>query len=109
MQPKNEVEVVEYTRDKKIADPNSLVLDGEGAVETPIAEITRKSFSWNRDRDCIVIEHQPAIAIYWNQDDGIALRQEDFFGDGSDIVIYFRPEHAERIANAILALAKRAR
>ena len=32
MKPKNEIEVVEYTRDKEVADPNSLVLDGDGEV-----------------------------------------------------------------------------
>ena len=32
MKPKNEAEVVEYSRDKKVADPNSLVLDGDGEV-----------------------------------------------------------------------------
>jgi hypothetical protein len=35
MNSKNETEVVEYSRDKKIVDPNSLVLDGDSEIETP--------------------------------------------------------------------------
>jgi len=36
MKPKNETEVVEYSRDKKIADTNSLVLDGDGEAGMPL-------------------------------------------------------------------------
>jgi hypothetical protein len=89
MNSKNETEVVEYSRDKKIADPNSLVLDGDSEIETPLPTeqeslpqepIETEKFCWNRDRDCIVVDHQPTIAIYWNKNDGITLRQEDFYG-----------------------------
>src|SRR6185312_15244547 len=114
MKPKNEIEVVEYTRDKKIADPNSLVLDGDREIETPLPTkqesppqepIETEKFCWHRDRGCIVVDHQPTIAIYWNQNDGITSRQEDFYGYG-DSVVHFRPEFAEKIAKAILALAR---
>ena len=117
MNSKNETEVVEYSRDKKIVDPNSLVLDGDSEIETPLPTeqgslprepIETKKFCWNRDRDCMVVDHQPTIAIYWNKNDGITLRQEDFYGYG-DSVVHFRPEFAEKVVQAILAITKRAR
>jgi hypothetical protein len=56
----------------------------------------------------MVVDHQPTIAIYWNKNDGITLRQEDFYGYG-DSVVHFRPEFAEKVVQAILAITKRAR
>ena len=114
MKPKNETEVVEYSRDKKIADPDSLVLDGGSATETVPsikAETPPQSideFVWRDNEDCVVVQHQPAIAIHLHSDGSVCIRQEDFWGD-RDQVVYFFPEHAETIAEAILALAKRAR
>jgi hypothetical protein len=70
-----EIEVVEYTPNKKIADPNSLVLDGDSEGETPPptkqesppqGPIETEKFCWNRDRSCIVVDHQPTIALYWS-------------------------------------------
>ena len=51
------------------------------------------------------MEHQPAIAVHANNQGGIVIRQEDFWGS-SDQVLYFRVEHAKKIVDAILALAK---
>lgn len=49
-----------------------------------------------------VIEPQQAIDIFENENGGISISQEDFLGEKS--VIWFLPEHAEKIANAILQI-----
>jgi len=108
-----EIEVVEYTRGKKIADPNSLVLDGDSEIETPSPSKQEmqepiEKFDWCKNQDRVVVHHQPAIAMHCHADGSICIRQEDFWRD-EDQVVYFFPEHAEKIANAILALAKEAR
>jgi hypothetical protein len=113
MKPKNEIEVAEYTRDKKIADPNSLVLDGDSEVETPLP-IKQESprherFNWHEEADHrIIVHHQPAIAVHTDPIDGsVVVRQEDFFGE-VDQIVYFQPEFADKVVQAILAFAKRA-
>jgi len=107
---KKEIEIIEYDPVKKKPDPNSadLVLDNE--IESPDepSPQERAEFNWVDDADCIVVEHQPTIAVYWNGSDGITVRQEDFFGYGDQLVV-IRPEFAEKVAKAILALAKRAK
>jgi hypothetical protein len=45
--------------------------------------------------------------MHWHTDGSICIRQEDFWRE-EDQVVYFCPEHAEKIANAIMALAERA-
>jgi hypothetical protein len=116
MKTENETEVVEYTRDKKIADPNSLVLDGVSDVETPLPTNQESPlpdanrFSWHKEQDPrIIVHHQPEIAIHIDPKDGsIVIRQEDFFRD-ADQIVYFQPEFAEKVAQAILAFAKEAK
>jgi len=105
-----EIGVIEYTRDKKIADPNSLVLDGDSEVETAIPTKQESpssigDFSWHKNQDLIVVHHQPAIAVHRHPDGSICIRQDGFLNDRDDVV-YFAPEHAEKIANTILAVAK---
>jgi len=53
----------------------------------------KEGFSWREDKDCIVVQHQPAIAVHVNP--------EDIWGDGRDQIVYFAPEHAEKIIEAI--------
>jgi hypothetical protein len=112
MQPKNETDIVEYSRDKKIVDPNSLVLDGDIELDDRPSikeEAGKKEFSWHKDQDRIVVHHQPAIAVHTDPKDGsVVIRQEDFFGSW-DQIVYFQPEFAEKVVQAILALAKRAK
>jgi hypothetical protein len=113
MKPENETEVVECTRDKKIADPNSLVLDSDSEVETPTPtkpvsppQPPTEEFCWHKDEDCIVVHQQPAIAVHTNPKDGsVVLRQEDFFGD-ADQIVYFQPEFADKVVQAILVLTR---
>lgn len=104
-------EIIEYTRDKKSPHADLLILDGDDVKLTPSPSIKdaakpQAEFTWAANEDCIVVKHQPAIAIYVSTNDGVCIRQEDFWGDGSDQVVYFTPNHAEKIAKAILAIAK---
>jgi hypothetical protein len=104
-----------YGDTKKIAAKDELILDGE-AIETPastkpesveqgmVEEGIVLRLDW-KDDPCVVVKHQPAIAIYISEADGIVIAQEDGYGD-SDQTVSFRPEHAETIAAAILARAK---
>ena len=86
--PKNETEVVEYSRDKKIADPNSLILDGDPQLDDmrPSIEEVPEEFDWHKDQNRIVVHHQPAIAIHIDSKDGsVVIRQEDFFRSGDQL------------------------
>jgi hypothetical protein len=107
---KKEIEIIEHNPAQKKADPNSadLVLDGEVEAAQDCRSQDREEFSWLHDEDCIVVKHQPTIAVYWNRNDGIIVRQEDFFGYGDQIVV-IHSEFAQKVAKAILTLAKRAK
>jgi hypothetical protein len=116
MKPKNEAEIVEYSRDKKIADPNSLVLDSDSEVGMPLPctqespQQVGEQFNWHEEQDPrIIVHHQPAVAVHTDpKDRSIVIRQEDFVLDVGQIV-YFQPEFAEKVVRAILAFAKEAR
>jgi hypothetical protein len=90
-----------------------LVLDGDSEMDDARPSIkeeaAREDFSWHKDQDRIIVHHQPAIAIHTDAKDGsVVIRQEDFFGSG-DQIVYFQPEFAEKVVQAILAFAKEAR
>ena len=67
-------------------------------------------FNWHEEQDPrIIVHHQPAIAVHTDPKDGsVVSRQEDFFGE-EDQIVYFQPEFADKVVQAILALAKRAK
>ena len=105
-----EDEVIEYVNSsqKKSPHPGSLILDGD-AVETPSPikqESSPQQFDWRDAGNSIVVHHQPAIAVYKDGDGSVVVRQEDEWGDGSDNTVYFAPELAEKIVEAMLAVAK---
>jgi hypothetical protein len=109
-----EDEVIEYVNPskKKSPHPGSLILDGD-AVETPSPtkqESSQQQFDWRDARDSIVVQYQPATAVYKGHGDGlVVIRQEDIWGDGRDCIVHFAPELAEKIVEAILAVAKGAK
>src|SRR5262249_54252624 len=105
---KNEIEIIEFDPVKKKADPNSadLVLDVD--VPIPPKQANGAEFSWRDDGKCIVVKHQPAIAVHLGFDGSVCIRQDGFFADRDDVV-YFHPQYAEAISEVILTLAKRAR
>src|SRR5271165_1450991 len=49
-------------------------------------------FSWSAIEDSVVIQAQPAIAIYFNRRDEVVIRQESQFGD-EDHFVYVRHEN----------------
>ena len=108
MSKKIQEEIIEYARpnNRRTTDPNTLVLDGETPAkqDSPLD----KAFNWRDNKHFIVVQHQPAIAAYRDGNGSVCIRQEDIWGDGRDVTIYFAPEHAEKIANAIMVLAERA-
>jgi hypothetical protein len=106
---KTQEDIIEYARpnNKRTTDPNTLVLGGETPPNQDYLP-PNNAFNWRDHKHFIVVQHQPAIAAYRDSDGSVCIRQEDIWGDGRDVTIYFTPEHAEKIANAIMALAERA-
>ena len=105
---KKQEDIIEYARpnSKETTDPNTLVLDGGTSAKQDSPP--NNAFNWRDHKYFIVVQHQPAIAAYRDGDGSVCIRQEDIWGDGRDVTIYFTPEHAEKIANAIMTLAERA-
>jgi hypothetical protein len=105
---------IEAYDDKKIAAKDDLILDGE-AVDTlaftkpelveqgMVEEGVLTRLEWQDDPECVIIHDQPAIGVYISMTDGIVIAQKD---GACDQTVYFRPEHAETVSSAILALAK---
>jgi hypothetical protein len=54
----------------------------------------------------MVIQHQPAIAIYENPFGAIVIRQECTARDDDDPVIIIRPEHVEKLVAKLRQVAK---
>src|SRR5262249_11106518 len=105
---KKEIEIIEYDPTKKKADPNSadLVLGAEAPVPSKLKK--REEFSWHPAGDCVVVQHQPAIAVHLGADGSVCIYQDGFLADRDDVV-YFHARYAEAISEAILTLAKRVR
>jgi len=103
---KTQEDIIEYAR-PRTTDPNTLVSGGETPPNQDYLP-PNNAFNWRDHKHFIVVQHQPAIAPYRDSDGSVCIRQEDIWGDGRDVTIYFTPEHAEKIANAIMALAERA-
>jgi hypothetical protein len=47
----------------------------------------QKEFSWSSDRECVVLNEQPATAIYWNENGDFVIRQHEWPDDDTIIVI----------------------
>jgi hypothetical protein len=63
-----------------------------------------RGFDWVSD-PAIVIRRQPAIAIYINCRGELVIRQEADIGFDGDECVFVRPDHAEKLAKAILNAA----
>ena len=69
------------------------------------ADSNGRPWDWSDDDDDVVVPEQPAIACYTNPTGAVVLRQRGAWNDDDDAWIWFSPEHARAIANAILEVA----
>lgn len=56
-------------------------------------------------KENVVVQQQDEIRVYENEQGGISILQDD--GIGNEQVIWFSPEHAEALCDAIAGLAHR--
>lgn len=68
--------------------------------------MTTSEFDWDDAADDIVIAEQAAVAVYTNPKGGIVIRQAGQYGPEEDQWIVLAPEHAGKLARALLDLAK---
>lgn len=69
-------------------------------------------FKWWQDAENagdVILPEQRALAIYPNGKGNIVLRQEAGWNDDEDAVILVCPQHAERVAHALLNCAREVR
>jgi hypothetical protein len=69
----------------------------EQKPEEPKAEASEPEpeFDWTND-DSVVLHHQPAIAVYFNKQGGLVIRQQrDGFYENEDTIIVITPENME--------------
>ena len=57
----------------------------ESATASPVEDL---GFNWSRDKDAVILEHQPAIAVYWNDAGGLTIRQEREWNEEEDHVVH---------------------
>ncbi len=63
-------------------------------------------FNWSDSHNLVVVELQAPIAVYTNSDGEITIRQDGHSFCQYDSLIVVRPKNAQRLADAILALAE---
>lgn len=100
-------EIIEYVppSERKKPNPDSLILDGDSVqIDAPSVE----EFNWREAMEdgTVVVPDQGMIAVYQNPNAEIVVRQDGHSFQDNDRIIYVRPEYAERLCKAILALAK---
>ncbi len=61
-------------------------------------------FNWN-EPNSVIVRHQPAIAVYLNDDDEVVIRQQGHYGPDEDQWIYIAKENVQKVVQAILANA----
>lgn len=67
----------------------------------PCPEPPDHEFNWYEDRDDIVVTEQAAIAIYYNPNGDIVIRQKASEGEDHDSLIVVTPGLAGALARAI--------
>jgi hypothetical protein len=77
------------------------VINGESEpplVPAPpkLAESTSDTFDW-REKNDVVLEAQPATAIYWNTRVQVVIRQEASWYNDEDAVLWFEPANLPRL------------
>ncbi len=64
-----------------------------------------RAWDWSDDARDLVVQEQPAIAVYTNPANAVVIRQAGAWNDDEDAWIWFSPDHALAIAKAILEAA----
>ena len=62
-------------------------------------------FDWNPSNDtdhCIVVRHQPAIAVYANPHDEVVIRQQDQYDESDDHFVYVTKDNVLKVAERML-------
>jgi hypothetical protein len=72
----------------------------------PISQIQDHEFDWLDDRDDVVITEQAAVAVYFNPNGDIVLRQKARNEDENDSLIVVQPGFVGALARAIANTAK---
>ena len=69
--------------------------------------MSSSDFDWRSDEDkaCVVVHHQPAIAVYVNSRDAVVMRQEGHYGPDEDQCIYVIKDNVPRVVRALLEAA----
>ncbi len=67
--------------------------------------MTGDDFDW-RDDDAVVLQEQPATAVYVNTYGAVIVRQQNW--PDEDVHVMVRPENAKTLADAILNAARSA-
>jgi hypothetical protein len=67
--------------------------------------MTSEGFDWQTD-DSVVVNWQPALAVYRNMMDSIVIRQERSELEDDDTIVIITPANAKAIADAILRVAR---
>jgi hypothetical protein len=65
-------------------------------------------FDWNPANDtdhCIVVRHQPAIAVYTNPPDEVVIRQQDQYDESDDHFVFITKDNVLKVAERMLAVA----
>ena len=80
------------------AKPNPAPVDPQ-----PDDDLESSPFDWIKDQADIVLQEQPAIAVYTNPYSAVVIRQKRDYGEDDD-VIYVRPENVPTLIAALKRL-----
>jgi hypothetical protein len=83
----------------------------EAPESAPDVAPTRQSdshdFNWDADSDSVIIPHQPAIAVYFNDRHEVVIRQEGHYHPDEDHWIYLRIENLDPLIDQLQRIARR--
>jgi hypothetical protein len=64
---------------------------------------TNDRFDWSSDAD--MVQHQAAVAVYWNTEGGLVIRQErDFAHQEDDSIIIISPDAVDQFMDRLTDL-----
>lgn len=63
-------------------------------------EAFKRGFDWSED-DAVVLKHQPAVAVYWNNAGGLTIRQERDWNEEEDSIIAITKENLDQFLDKL--------